>query len=49
MPHSDIDCGLLQPTITQKIEESPGLLGKCALGQLKGHAIPTASGSAMAT
>ena len=49
MPHSDTDCGLLQPTLTQKVEESPGLLGKCAQGQLKGPAIPTASGSAMAT
>lgn len=29
--HIDIDCGLLQPTITQKVEESPGVLGQCAL------------------
>lgn len=48
-PHSDTDCGLLQPTIIQKVEEAPGVLGKCALGQLKGPIIPTASGSAMAT
>lgn len=51
MPHSDPDCGLLQANTcnTQKVEESPGVLGKYAPSQLKGPTIPPASGSATAT
>lgn len=49
MPHSATDCGLLQATITQKVEESPGVLGKYAPSQLKGPTIPPASGSATVT
>lgn len=49
MPHSDTDCGLLQPIITQKAEKSPGVLGMYAPSQLKGPTILPASGSATVT
>lgn len=40
MSYTDTDCGLLQSTITQKVEGSPGeKLGKCVLDELKGSTI----------